>query len=674
MLTNYKEYAMTRGLLVETGTAPGVDINALVASLEGLADTLEAEIDKIFAVAQAQITGHVRVSMRNNQGTWNKLKNWWQTTWHGKDREKIESVGGVENLRLELSGLITLHEQQVLSELMDIMEAGPINQALAQMTPMLQNLQLQVKTRIRSAITSVAKKLQAQAAAQPAPQPPQPGQPQNTQQPVPQPGQPNQPQNTPPPSNGSGSAGGGSAGAPPLPGGGASHTAHTGSQFDPNFGSHSSSTGTSGGWSDDDYAQSGTYDPSFGAKPGSEKPVPGAGDPAQDNPLGPDSDKEPEDTVASPDHVDPDESDPDDLHAAMNRPGGIDGPGSGQGGSAETSAPPKEKKTRTRAPKLTLGPDAEPPAGEPQGQEDPAEDPADPVGPGTEEPDSEEPQAGKGPVVAPLQTSWKDRLKAMKQKINARTDDDDDDDYVPQPPPLADDEPETPDEDDGYERPESDMASSETSAAVASRGWQDKIKAAAEDVASNPGMTELANYYSSPQGGKGRTSVDRAKFYRFITQLTSQNPMAKKILSMPDLKDRYKEIANRVADPENMGRIANRLNPGNLYPASDNPDGFYGHLNSILRDQGVHDGVSAASKKAAKKAADPDKPKAPPKPRKKAEPKKMRAESIGELKSEYLRRLREVSASTVRSQAFLDLNHLSFGEQVRAYRKAMWQS
>lgn len=663
MLINYKEYATTRGLLTEAGTAPGVDYNAIITSLGQVADALEVEVDKIFAVAHAQITGHVRLSMRNNQGTWTKLRNWWQTTWHGKDRNTIESVG---NLRLELPGLITLHEQEVLNELMQIMEAGPINQALATMAPMLENLKMKVKERIRAAITKMAKQLQIQAQAQAQAQPQQ---------------TPQQPTNNPSPPAGPGPAGGGTTGAPPVGGDGSFSTStSTGGGF-PSFsahigqpGNHSFSTHTSTGDEEED-----------GEAPNPAKPD---GPPPQPAPTtAPEKEKGKEEPAP----------DRDDLLAAAGRPGGIDGtPDDKKDKEAEMGAPPTPT-SRTKPPELKFEPEdsndedddeeyEDEEGGKPDDEENaPYDDDDDDNDQGTNGPftvpiddddDDDEEGTTNPPSAASGNSSLADQIAAIQAKLRGLPSKDHGIPHIANGRSIAPDD-ETDDDDDNvdpydnYEPPSGNTAARRKSAdSTGNRTeWTTRINALMQEVPDGPAK-EFAKSYTSLKGGP--SIKERDKFYNFVRQLTGNNPAAKKILMDPEFGARYKEIASKIDDPYYMGKIGNRIQFSFFYPAQDNPQGFYGHLDRILQDQGIRNGVKMPKEdgRAPKGSiSGGNKSKGAGKGR----GKKVQAESIQYMKEEYLRRLREVNASTLRSKVILDLSHLPIGEQVQAYKQAMKQ-
>lgn len=186
----------------------------------------------------------------------------------------------------------------------------------------------------------------------------------------------------------------------------------------------------------------------------------------------------------------------------------------------------------------------------------------------------------------PEPNSLKAQLVAMRQKMAShRSLLDDDDEYVPPPPPPPD--PVMSNVEDDYigtGKP-SASASRERPADIERTGWREKIPYAIKGV-QNPGIVALAEKLAKPKGGG---SKDMAKFVYFMTQLIGSNPDAKEILAMPDLADRYKEIAKKVEHPEHVGKVANYLNPEDLFPAGDDPAGFLANLRRILERQGIHE-------------------------------------------------------------------------------------
>ena len=211
----------------------------------------------------------------------------------------------------------------------------------------------------------------------------------------------------------------------------------------------------------------------------------------------------------------------------------------------------------------------------------------------------EESPAPVGPqAIDPKYTgqALRDKIKAMKKSLRGKRRDPfaDDEETSPAPPapPQNDPEPEEKDPDhndfDDYEASTGSFARSRTIRDVNAREVAEKMQILAPMI-KNPGMRAIADRYAGP--GRSVNAMEKAKFVNFVSQMLSHNPHASEIMEMPDLADRFHEIARIVPDPANMGRIGKVISQAGLWPACEDPERFKADMHKILSDQGVGNGI-----------------------------------------------------------------------------------
>lgn len=109
------------------------------------------------------------------------------------------------------------------------------------------------------------------------------------------------------------------------------------------------------------------------------------------------------------------------------------------------------------------------------------------------------------------------------------------------------------------------------------------------DVPDGPAK-EFAKHYTSLKGGP--SIKEREKFFNFVNQMKTNNPDAKKILMDPEFGAHYRMMSEVIDDQGYMGKIGNRLSYEAFSVATEEPRCFYKHLDKILRDQGIREGVT----------------------------------------------------------------------------------
>ena len=192
--------------------------------------------------------------------------------------------------------------------------------------------------------------------------------------------------------------------------------------------------------------------------------------------------------------------------------------------------------------------------------------------------------------VHAMKDSLAERRAASAAKPNAFEDDGDEAEQ-PSPTPKRPLPRSTDDEDtswDNYQPPSGEAKRTKSMGSVNAREITEKIRIISSQLA-NPGMQALAAKY----GGPGRTGsgIEKAKFFRFVSQMLTNNTHAAAIMMRPDLVDRFEDIARLVPDPKNVGTIGDVVSPEDLWPASEDPEKFKDLLKRILASQGVVNAV-----------------------------------------------------------------------------------
>ena len=153
--------------------------------------------------------------------------------------------------------------------------------------------------------------------------------------------------------------------------------------------------------------------------------------------------------------------------------------------------------------------------------------------------------------------------------------------------PLPPEEPEV-DLWDTYKPPSGETMRTTSMGGVNARDMTEKLQVIAPQI-TNPGMRALTEKYGGP--GRSGNGIEKAKLFRFVSQMLTNNPHVDAIMMTPDLVDRFRDIAKLSRTPKTSARsgMSSRRKTSGL-PARTLKK-FKDNLKRLLALQGVVNAV-----------------------------------------------------------------------------------